>query len=268
MPLVACPDCGRDISDAAPACPFCGRPAYLQRPFAPAPPAYGPPPQAYTPPSAAMLECPQCRGAAPAELGACPRCAERLVPPASLPPHYFRNVPVRYAGFWPRFGASLVDCIVVFVVLGFAFFLQAQTLGAAVLSHVLLLSTHLYYIVPVALTGRTLGKSVAGIRILRADGSPAGWEAAFMRDLPTLLAGGLLVVASLMGIAEISSSGTPYVGSWVEKTQMVNAAAPGFRMPVFWLSQLYFLVDVIVFFVNSRRRALHDLIAGTVVVHD
>jgi len=27
MALVQCPDCGTDVSDAAPACPKCGRPA-------------------------------------------------------------------------------------------------------------------------------------------------------------------------------------------------------------------------------------------------
>ncbi|HYH78658.1 MAG TPA: zinc ribbon domain-containing protein, partial [Longimicrobium sp.] len=26
MPLITCPDCGREVSDAAPACPHCGRP--------------------------------------------------------------------------------------------------------------------------------------------------------------------------------------------------------------------------------------------------
>lgn len=26
MPLINCPDCGRSVSDAAPACPGCGRP--------------------------------------------------------------------------------------------------------------------------------------------------------------------------------------------------------------------------------------------------
>lgn len=26
MPLIACPDCGRQVSGAAPACPGCGRP--------------------------------------------------------------------------------------------------------------------------------------------------------------------------------------------------------------------------------------------------
>lgn len=30
MPLIACPDCRREISDAAPACPHCGRPALQQ----------------------------------------------------------------------------------------------------------------------------------------------------------------------------------------------------------------------------------------------
>ncbi len=26
MPLITCPDCRQDVSDAAPACPHCGRP--------------------------------------------------------------------------------------------------------------------------------------------------------------------------------------------------------------------------------------------------
>ncbi len=26
MPLIQCPDCGRDVSDSAPSCPGCGKP--------------------------------------------------------------------------------------------------------------------------------------------------------------------------------------------------------------------------------------------------
>jgi uncharacterized membrane protein YdbT with pleckstrin-like domain len=42
MPVIACPDCGRDVSTLAPACPHCGRPS----PAATAPilPASAPPP--------------------------------------------------------------------------------------------------------------------------------------------------------------------------------------------------------------------------------
>lgn len=32
MPLIECPDCGKQISDAAPACPSCGRPMVTDRP--------------------------------------------------------------------------------------------------------------------------------------------------------------------------------------------------------------------------------------------
>lgn len=39
MPLIECPDCHRQISDAAPACPACGRPMKV----APAPLAFGAP---------------------------------------------------------------------------------------------------------------------------------------------------------------------------------------------------------------------------------
>lgn len=39
MPLIECPDCHAQISDAAPACPRCGRPA-----VAPPPMAFAPPP--------------------------------------------------------------------------------------------------------------------------------------------------------------------------------------------------------------------------------
>jgi membrane protein YdbS with pleckstrin-like domain len=44
MPVIACPDCGRDVSTLAPACPHCGRPS---------PAGFAPPMQA---PGAAMQE--------------------------------------------------------------------------------------------------------------------------------------------------------------------------------------------------------------------
>lgn len=34
MPLIQCPDCGKKVSNAAPACPHCGRPLAIQQQFA------------------------------------------------------------------------------------------------------------------------------------------------------------------------------------------------------------------------------------------
>ncbi|HSU13861.1 hypothetical protein [Longimicrobium sp.] len=47
MPLIACPDCGREVSSAAPACPHCGRPIHALTatpPSAPVGPAAQPKP--------------------------------------------------------------------------------------------------------------------------------------------------------------------------------------------------------------------------------
>jgi hypothetical protein len=41
MPLISCPDCGRQVSDSAPTCPHCGRPA--QPAMAATPPPLPPP---------------------------------------------------------------------------------------------------------------------------------------------------------------------------------------------------------------------------------
>lgn len=45
MGLVKCPDCGKEVSDKAPACIHCGRPKPGDRP----PPPPGPPPSKFKP---------------------------------------------------------------------------------------------------------------------------------------------------------------------------------------------------------------------------
>ena len=63
MALIQCPDCGRQVSDAAPTCPGCGRPIATQVALAYGPPpsyggqglapyGYGPPAQSYSQPMA------------------------------------------------------------------------------------------------------------------------------------------------------------------------------------------------------------------------
>ncbi|HET6764950.1 MAG TPA: hypothetical protein VFH27_14800 [Longimicrobiaceae bacterium] len=58
MPLVVCPDCLKDISDAAPSCIHCGRPAGTVQVYAPHAQIVAPPMMSAPAPSA--LACPNC----------------------------------------------------------------------------------------------------------------------------------------------------------------------------------------------------------------
>ncbi|MFT9848393.1 RDD family protein [Aneurinibacillus sp. REN35] len=86
----------------------------------------------------------------------------------------------RYAGFWIRFLAALIDGIVlgaVSYILGlastevFSFQWTMQNLLGL-----------LYYIVLTGLWGQTLGKMVVGVRVVRTSGSIAGWGAIVLRE--------------------------------------------------------------------------------------
>ena len=75
MALMKCPDCGKDVSSAAPSCPACGRP--IAPPVAP---QQAVPPTAPSQPTpvGSTRSCPKCQISIPATAYACPYCKKRL----------------------------------------------------------------------------------------------------------------------------------------------------------------------------------------------
>jgi uncharacterized RDD family membrane protein YckC len=144
------------------------------------------------------------------------------------------DVAVRYAGFWLRIGAYLVDLIIMVIINyaiyfspGFVYFLIVGELGSkepaadafAVVVLVLCVMASIAY--PICFwrwRGQTPGKMAAGIRVVRIDGSPLGWGAAAMRFLG-------------------------YIVNWLT------------------LGLLFVWVAA-----DSRKRGVHDRMAGTCVV--
>lgn len=89
----------------------------------------------------------------------------------------------RPAGFWIRFGADLIDSLVIYAPAGFVAGLVAgdgplsvsiQTVGGIVLGCV-------YYTVLTARTGQTWGKKVFDLKVVRLDGSPVTGLDSFLR---------------------------------------------------------------------------------------
>jgi uncharacterized RDD family membrane protein YckC len=174
--------------------------------------------------------------------------------------------PLRYAGFWPRLGALLLD------------FLVLLPVGALALwgSHCYRLFD-LYYFVPstvfgvfysvylVRRYGGTPGKLIVGIRIRKVNGEPVGYREAVLRYLPEFILGMLMSLAGLVAVSHMSD--TEYHAlSFIERAKRMAELAPSWDKPLQVIQNVWVWGELIVLLTNRKRRALHDFIAGTVVV--
>jgi uncharacterized RDD family membrane protein YckC len=174
---------------------------------------------------------------------------------------------LRYAGFWPRLCSLLLD------------FFAMLPLAALILwgdGHWRLFMA--YYLIPGILFalfysvylvrhfGGTPGKLIMGIRIRRLDGEPVGYREAFLRNLPDFIFYLLMSVALLFPLFHMSD--TEYHSlSFHERRMRLVELAPSWYKPLQTVQGVWVWGELIVLLTNRKRRALHDFIAGTVVVH-
>ncbi|MEI7821461.1 MAG: RDD family protein [Verrucomicrobiota bacterium] len=189
--------------------------------------------------------------------------------PASAPtqqPRSTKTEPLRYAGFWPRLLSLLLDAVIYL------------PLGALVfwgyLNHRLFA---LYYLIPGTLFGLffnvylverfggTPGKLIAGIRIRKVDGQAVGYREAFFRYLPALILGLLISTAMVASVSHITDARYQSL-SFMGQAELKAKLAPSWYQPILLINQIWFWGEMLILLTNRKRRALHDFIAGTVVV--
>lgn len=54
--------------------------------------------------------------------------------------------------------------------------------------------------------------------------------------------------------------------SWLQQTEYLTTLSPGFFKFYNWVSNIWIYSEFIVLLTNKRKRAIHDFIAGTVIV--
>jgi len=172
-----------------------------------------------------------------------------------------------YAGFWKRFGALLVDSFVLFPV-GMIFLLLERisfwsvivvTAVSAIFFDTYVIYFHYRY-------GATLGKMVTGIKVTLPNGSPIEFKEALLRSCVELALSVTTMVARLSAL--IIADAEQYQSlDWIGQEEYVASLIPPWHQavePIYWF---WFWSEVVVLLFNERKRALHDIIAGTVVIH-
>src|SRR5437899_11696402 len=168
----------------------------------------------------------------------------------------------RYSTFAPRFWTGFVDSCVLWPITFSTSAILALDVPpgvAAVLVVVESLAWLLYTVVMHGRYGQTVGKMATKVRVVdfRTEGKISFGQAWLREGIPMFLALGLLgyqVSAILTG--SVSPSDIENGAAFAGKSFLLLMALPA----------AWYAAEVLTMLTNKKRRALHDFIAGTVVV--
>jgi uncharacterized RDD family membrane protein YckC len=173
--------------------------------------------------------------------------------------------PLTYSTFGSRFAAALVDGLVVGAISVTATLLNGISKNVLIATAIIQIAFSLFYhVYLVQLSGATPGKRVMNLKIVKLDGSAVTWNEAILRQLPQIL---LAIVTQAITVSAVLTMDQDYYDelSWLQRMQ-IGSTNPLVFQVIQWVSVIWSLADIITFFTNDERRALHDKIAGTVVI--
>ena len=164
----------------------------------------------------------------------------------------------RYDTFGPRFFAAIIDGFVLWPVsLIFVFITNTDIITVAILASLVKdLMPYIYSVIMHGEYGQTLGKMAMGVKVVDFETEESiGYKEAFIRDsVPIALMIGLYGYTAIL-LSDIHEG---------PLEMDITSLAPMFFIGI--LTILWTLLEIFSMLLNSKSRAVHDFIAGTVVV--
>lgn len=168
-----------------------------------------------------------------------------------------------YSGFWPRFCAGFMDGIICFPVTYVIGFIDGFSEYSFCFSFVLNLSFCIYYeVYLVKRYGGTLGKQFFGLKIISKEGKNVGWKESFLRYSVNILIYVLSFVFTFTTVLGISDEQF-FNMEFLKRSDSIFDLGSNWWVDVL---VIWVLSEFIVLLTNKRKRAVHDFIAGTVVI--
>lgn len=163
----------------------------------------------------------------------------------------------KYNTFIPRLVALMLDMILLAPLIIVDDWLKTHFADSArlpIFITILNLTGPVYVILMHFYFGQTVGKMLMKIKVLDISENPIKFYQSVLRDLPQLIS---VFVFGLFGNPDYFMDG---------KFNPAEFSANPVGNSFYVLFAVWGLADIVVFFTNDKRRALHDFIAGTVVV--
>lgn len=166
----------------------------------------------------------------------------------------------RYLTFWPRFLAGWVDSLVLWPLCTFLYYILRLDVPIWLLVAVYPINNAISWGYTIFLHGRcgqTAGKMVTRVRIVDAKTySAISFRHAFLRDCIPILFTIPFVVNGTYELVTLRMRNETWPSG-----EFSTAGAWAFGVVIAW-----YVAELITMLTNRRRRAIHDFVAGTVVV--
>lgn len=150
----------------------------------------------------------------------------------------------KYQTFGPRFLASIVDGLI-FLPLGLVNMAVVRLEVSPAIHYLWVLLMTIaplcYTVILHALYGQTLGKMAGKVKVVDLNENPITFHHAVLRSLPQIFFSFAMI----------------FFSSQFDSNLLTVTII---------LYSIWSILDIIVFFVSDKRRALHDFVAGTVVI--
>ncbi len=173
---------------------------------------------------------------------------------------------MEYASFWRRIGAYSIDAIVLLPIMALSYFFGERYR-----------LFNLFWLIPetvfgiwfnvylVSKYGGTPGKLLLGTKIAMLDGSPITLKAAVIRH--SIFFALSFSTALSLALASLSITDALYFSlGYLAKIDALKALTPSWFELAMAGIQFWVVSEFISMLFNKKRRALHDFMAGTVVI--
>ena len=173
---------------------------------------------------------------------------------------------MQYAGFWLRLGAALIDFVVLVPFMFLYYYLRSISWTTAVVIQIpYFLLWPVYNIYFLGRWGQTIGKMAMRIKVVSLDGSQIGYKQAFLRHIVDFFFAIITKLSLIVALFSISATTLESLG-WQECNKVLYDATPSWGFWAQHASIAWIYSEMVVLLFNKKKRAIHDFIAGTVVI--
>src|SRR5882724_2123009 len=174
----------------------------------------------------------------------------------------------RYGGFWRRLGALLLDFVILSPITAFAVWgmFQVRLFQLYYLLPGFLLSLF-YEVYLVRRFGGTPGKRLMGLRIATIGGERVEYRHALLRHAPQLVLSQTAAIGMILASLHMTDSEYQAL-TWLDWSERLRVAGPWWLQPLQHAQNAWIWSEFLVLLTNRKRRALHDFVAGTVVIDE